>query len=288
MNDFKFSMPNNHSQTNVQNKRKKMFNTNENTNENINENKIKSVEDQSNHVIDQVITQDPRVQSKAYSKYQRIPINEILKQLKAAQYPNRPIISVGSGNGVLEFALKKKGLNDITCIDPAPESFAKFPENMQCLKPQYQTIQHFLTSGICIDKYVGQCALLLGWPNPGNILYDYEAVKLLDPHAIVMIYEINGGAAGNMMHRWLKSQTDYDKICSYTLVLGSGHELFGATGQCILLIRKGSELGPTVRKLKSYNIHVPDDRPMWLINMLYNQYGIEGLQEMLQSKIQTV
>jgi hypothetical protein len=165
--------------------------------------------------------------------YKGIPISEIYSYLNTMPQ-EMPVISVGSGNGVLEYKLQELGIKNIICVDPDPESYDKYPENNNCIKPSYDVVENLLKDK---PELVEQCVLLLGWPSPNESTFDYEAVMALNPYGIVLVYETLGGAGGDKLHTWLNEPEGYQNPCDYTVVYNGGG-FVGKTNQCKLLIKK--------------------------------------------------
>ena len=141
------------------------------------------------------------------TRYQEIPYRTI------ASYFGRlpaelPIVSVGCGPGTTEWKLKHKyGLGDRRWIlvDPAPESFQKYPPGGHySLRVDADLVKNLIQKE---PNLVGNCVLFLPWPSPnddaGN--YDMEAVILLHPKAIILVFETVGSAGSHAMHTWLST-----------------------------------------------------------------------------------
>ncbi len=141
--------------------------------------------------------------------YHKIPIKRIASYLKAARPEcSIPIVSVGSGNGVLEYSLKNDyGIYNWFLVDPEPESFQLYPSN----KPDFITVDDLVANR---EDVIGNCVLFLGWPDcvkstkeyyTEDSYYDIDAVIMLKPISIIMIYETLGASGGSDMHHWLKT-----------------------------------------------------------------------------------
>jgi hypothetical protein len=149
--------------------------------------------------------------------------NPIVSHMKhaASVDPKMFWVSVGSGTGEIEHRLKNeiKELK-IACIDPAdPDEWKhlhlKFPKNGKCIKPSYKYTEDLIRE----KKFlVGKCGLLLCWPSPkgiGEKNWDIEAIKLLEPRVIVLIYETSGGSGGPNLNLWIRSMhPDVDNLKS--------------------------------------------------------------------------
>ena len=127
--------------------------------------------------------------------------NEMAQCLKAASYPNLPIIVVGSGNGTVEYNLRHKyGVQNMILIDPAPESFDSYPNNNEYLVPDYSTVEECLTKQ---PELKHNCIIFLPWSTPNDSTYDIDAINLLQPKGIVILFELVGAAGGIALHCWL-------------------------------------------------------------------------------------
>ena len=140
-----------------------------------------------------------------------------------------PIVSVGSGNGVKEFCIASAGVakDRFVCVDPEPESFDKFPGNLEeCIQPSFALCKDLVAAR---PDLVGACILLLMWPNttlvpllcksrgsaasevraagdapPDAVGYDFEAIQMLNPVGLVCLYELAGAAGSNLLHKWCR------------------------------------------------------------------------------------
>lgn len=102
-----------------------------------------------------------------------IPFSTVLEYL--ALFPDYPIVSVGSGNGTIEYELKEKEVKNLILVDPDPESFKKYPSH-RYLKPNFSNVKNLLKAQ---PDLVGNSVLFLCWPSPKNSHFDAEAISLL-------------------------------------------------------------------------------------------------------------
>jgi hypothetical protein len=128
---------------------------------------------------------------------------------------NLPIVSMGSGTGVIEYLAKKKN-NDINwiCVDNDPTM--NFPPdanqyiNQPLMNIDYNSCDQLIEA---TPSIVNNCILFLNWCEPNESTYDYEAIIKLKPIAVLSIYEIfegqNGAAGGEMFYNWTYDNTDY-------------------------------------------------------------------------------
>lgn len=118
-------------------------------------------------------------------------------------------ISVGSGNGVIEYMLKNiyPDINMI-CVDPKPQSFIKFPKNGQYIAPKFPDVNELIKTE---PSLVNNCVLLLIWPEPDK-LYDMEAINLLCPIGVISVYETENVSGSQEFHKWRKNGTYNEKF----------------------------------------------------------------------------
>jgi hypothetical protein len=120
-----------------------------------------------------------------------------------------PIISVGSGTAELEYLVQTATSNKIEwiCVDPNPTSFILQGKKI-FIEPAYKYVDDLVRSR---PDVVGKCLLFLNWCSPGNSEYDMEAVKLLQPAAILTTIDFHNGGAGAaggfLFHSFLKSKS---------------------------------------------------------------------------------
>jgi hypothetical protein len=141
-----------------------------------------------------------------------------------------PIVSMGSGTGVIEYFSKKKN-NKIEwiCID-IDNNPLNFPSNASQLidkilmKIDYNSCDQLIEN---TPSIVGNCLLFLNWCLPNDSTYDFEAIIKLKPIAIVSIYEnfdgISGAAGGEMFFNWSQHNIDYHLKEEYSLYADKYH-----------------------------------------------------------------
>lgn len=123
---------------------------------------------------------------------------------------NLPFVSVGSGDALLES--NNKNVNWI-CVDPKPEEYMKDRNKGNVyLKPKYAYVKDLVDNE---PNLVNNVVLFINWAYPG-LDYDYEAIKILNPVAILVIYDQNGVAGGLMFHDWIPSS--YSKENEYNIL----------------------------------------------------------------------
>lgn len=128
-------------------------------------------------------------------------------------YPDKHIISVGSGSAFFEYQYVSKYCKEIICIDPAPFSWS-YNKTLKksFIEPKYPTTEVLIEND---NTVIGNCILILNWCPPNESDFDYQAVQLLKPVAIFTTLEkFNGGfgAGGGLnFHNYLDRQNE-DKV----------------------------------------------------------------------------
>ena len=127
-------------------------------------------------------------------------------------YPGMPQVSVGSGNGVLEFCYAKKytgSKETILCVDPAPLSYNSNGLESSFQAPKYDYVRDLLREKPQLRR---NCVLVLNWPNPFGDPYDIDAVMSLEPCGFFTTLEHwrDTGAAGSpSFHHFLQTTQTY-------------------------------------------------------------------------------
>ena len=138
-----------------------------------------------------------------------VPIDHLSIYVKDCLSVASHIVSVGSGNGMYEHMLCERlsSLREkLVLVDPSPESFYTYAEAKgRAMPPHHSTVQRLVTDR---PDVVGDCVLLLIWPDP-ELEYDHEAVRLLKPRSVVMLFENppewpSGCAASEMMAMFVR------------------------------------------------------------------------------------
>jgi hypothetical protein len=128
-------------------------------------------------------------------------INNLLDFLNL--HPTLPVISVGSGNAILEDICSKLYKIKIFCVDPDPTSY-KGKEIF--LQPDYPYVDNLICEH---ESFIGNCVLIINWATPA-LDYDYEAIEKLQPMAFWVLYDESGGAGGKKFHDFIKSTSYYN------------------------------------------------------------------------------
>jgi hypothetical protein len=132
---------------------------------------------------------------------ERFGLDVSTKQLASVvgAFPGVPVVSVGSGPGILE-----RTIDECITVDPAP------PEGVVVTA---STVDELLAVR---PELVGECVLLLVWCLPNDSTYDWDAVQSLRPKAILTLLEqfddSYGAAGGSKFHEFLKQPTGYRQV----------------------------------------------------------------------------
>jgi hypothetical protein len=142
---------------------------------------------------------------------------------------NIPIISMGSGTGVIEhmattsYYSKYNKLMNWICIDidNNPLDFpsqARTHMNAPLMKIDYNSVDQLIDDK---KEIVGKCILFLNWCLPNDSTYDFDAIIKLKPLAVFSIYEVYndsfGAAGGEKFFDWTVNNQDYTLKETYTL-----------------------------------------------------------------------
>ncbi len=141
-----------------------------------------------------------------------------------------PIVSMGSGIGIIEYLSKQKNDNiEWICID-IDDNPLNFPSNANkyinqpFMKVDYNSCDQLISNN---NSIVSNCILFLNWCLPNGSTYDFEAIIKLKPIAILSIYEdfdgISGAAGGEMFYHWTQHNTDYHLKEGYSLYADKFH-----------------------------------------------------------------
>jgi hypothetical protein len=151
------------------------------------------------------------------------------------QFPEFTLVSVGSGNGRFEYQVQRAlPGRRVICVDPDPEAFDPYPQNGQYIAPEYSFVANLVEHE---PDIVGNCCLILHWPQHNGVPYDIEAVRDLRPQAIFVYYEAIGAAGSIAFHYWLRNcvsgpalPTQYD----YGKRMAEMKQLYANLGDAIL------------------------------------------------------
>jgi hypothetical protein len=159
-----------------------------------------------------------------------------------------PIVSLGSGQGIIEGFMRYVTGVEIICIDPDPGSYQrksqpnpKYSEQVNYIvnglqtKPQFKTIEQF--SETSDDP---NCTLMINWPSPDQeIPWDTYAIETLAPENIIVMVELFGGAGSSKLTTWL---SEFDGIYSQS----KPHALYSLRVASLPCGRQGCGLNPMI------------------------------------------
>lgn len=128
-------------------------------------------------------------------------INNLLDFLNL--HSTLPVISVGSGNAILEDICSKLYKIKIFCVDPDPTSYKG---EKIFLQPDYPYVDNLICEH---ENFIGNCVLIINWATP-ELNYDFEAIEKLQPIAFWVLYDENGNAGGEKFHNFIKSESNYN------------------------------------------------------------------------------
>eukprot|EP01062_Namystynia_karyoxenos_P017210 TRINITY_DN16324_c0_g1_i2.p1 TRINITY_DN16324_c0_g1~~TRINITY_DN16324_c0_g1_i2.p1 ORF type:complete len:414 (+),score=96.75 TRINITY_DN16324_c0_g1_i2:84-1244(+) len=119
----------------------------------------------------------------------------------------RAVVSVGSGLGIAEGALRLPPGVTMVTVDPEPESFNGHPCcGVRCVPPTYATAADLAAAPVWPTLQRVGVLLLLLWPLGGDGAgYDIDAVRILAPRAVVGVYYESGGSGSADFLAWVSS-----------------------------------------------------------------------------------
>jgi hypothetical protein len=145
--------------------------------------------------------------------------------------PEMPLVSVGCGAGLLEAGGKKNVKNPFFLVDPAPSSYypklKNFDEvvNTCGLPTTHSSTQQLIEQHPELVDH--RALLLLNWTGcEEEDDYDVEAIGLLKPKAIMIVYETTGIAGSPALHKFLETHTGYyEKEINFIMpISGCSHD----------------------------------------------------------------
>lgn len=120
------------------------------------------------------------------------------------------VVSVGSGNGVVERKLNDDLEIKVICVDPEPNRYLSCADPML---PDYPSVPALVAAR---PEIQGNCILLLNWASPNESTYDIEAVRDLRPLDVVAVVETTTGIAGGCeFHSWLEASGFFEGVGSF-------------------------------------------------------------------------
>ena len=156
-------------------------------------------------------------------KWAKLPLEHIKVYLEDCLLISPYIISVGCGNGAYEYEISE-GCNQLRekliLVDPNPEEFSPYPSSGRYIKVNYSTVNSLVSQ---VPNVIENCVLLLIWPyddgnTSDNSVYDYEAVTVLKPKSIIVVYERpddrpTGASGGSELCQLLSHPEKLDYRC---------------------------------------------------------------------------
>jgi hypothetical protein len=139
-----------------------------------------------------------------------ISYDEIYKKLDELKFFDSEVVSVGSGNGKLELEMffdvedremaRDFWVPKMTCVDPKP--FSHNRDNKLYFEPKYPYVSELIKTK---PEMVDNCNLMLIWPscNEEEGKYALEAIELLNPKMVVILYEVSGCAGTKDLRRFI-------------------------------------------------------------------------------------
>ena len=135
-----------------------------------------------------------------------------------------PIISVGSGSGKFEYHYNHIFISSpedaIICIDPAPLSYNRC-KKIYC-EPKFSTVDDLIKNK---PDIVGNCQLLIIWSPPDNS-YDIDAINLLKPGKMVILYDGSESAGSSDFHRYNRNKCNGEYIYDKESEIFYSHKMF--------------------------------------------------------------
>ena len=112
------------------------------------------------------------------------------------------ILSVGSGMGVEEQFLVDHGYT-VVCVDPSKAKKDPYLRGKRRVRAaDYATVPDYLTAH---PEYDGQVQLLLHYPLPDYVMYDFLAIHDLRPRWVTVMATMGGSAGSFLLHVWLRA-----------------------------------------------------------------------------------
>lgn len=135
-------------------------------------------------------------------------VQEYFRNLRIAS--SLPIISVGSGNGVIEREIEKAFDIQMICVDPDPLSWSI--ETPGYRPPEYATIDDLILDR---PELIENCNMFINWAYP-IYAYDMDALNKMLPHNVVTVIDvgIHRGSGSEMFHSWMHHSGAKTRVCS--------------------------------------------------------------------------
>lgn len=146
-----------------------------------------------------------------YNELLKTGITKPIIEIIISYVDSNMIISIGSGNGIVEKYCDDVLKTDIICIDPKFNEFNNAPLHLT-KKPKYAKITQM--------KIVSDCTLIINYSLPNNSMYDIEAIRYIEKSNnlknIIIAYDPSGTAGSKMLIEWIHIQTEYNTVANIT------------------------------------------------------------------------
>lgn len=124
---------------------------------------------------------------------------DVLEKYFSANYNTSPdpVISIGSGNGYVERHMEKKFERSIYCVDPnhVPNTNSDLYKTSE-----YRDVYELLESK---PELYEHSTVFINWSNPNDSIYDFEAIKAMNPNNVLIVFESTGSGGGKLLQKWL-------------------------------------------------------------------------------------
>lgn len=134
-------------------------------------------------------------------------ILRILNRIPKNYFESNNFYSFGSGNGYLEKLLSLNGYPNIMGIDPlVADHNVAYSSKMGI----YQFPHYSFVKDVPTDQISG--ALMINWSYPDyNEYHDLQAIKILNPEFIIILWELDGIAGSHKLHLFVDSIKEKDE-----------------------------------------------------------------------------
>ena len=177
---------------------------------------------------------------------------ELVNKMISTIPKDAKIISVGSGNGVLERYIQDKMERNIICIDPLFNGFntVKKEDIMYTKQPDFATVDEYLNTREFTST---KTCLLLNWPYPTGYLnvaygeeyakedYDIEAVEKLNSDYIVGLFGEYAGS--NQFKKFMFNSENYRTMKRYIWRCNDSNDIFCSAHTYVIDIKFKTTLG---------------------------------------------
>lgn len=175
-----------------------------------------------------------------------IPIHATYHQLMAKHCET--IVSVGTGCGTVDSKLKQFWNRPCYLVDPnlnQEKIWSRKGDQQRVLTPDFADVNDLIAAH---PEIVGECGVSIIYPFPSAGPYDVEAIQLLKPRVIVLLYELHETSGSEELFEWLGTQEEYIEPGSYqSLDLSIRYQRLHPFINCLtILVRKDLPIDDTV------------------------------------------